>query len=139
MLEIKDPGRVEKRLAELIAAHSIHEETVIIGSNRQSLEQVKSLDAQIQVGWTAFEPTDENVDLALKIDCHHIGIRPDFLTPKAVAQINARGLAVRSTNVRDEAAMKHAVHCGAMGMTINFPEKLTTYLKALEAEQGAKE
>lgn len=139
MLEIKDPGLVEERLVELIATANTYVETIIIGSNRPSLERVKSLDPQIDIGWTAFEPTDENVDRALAMGCHHIGISPRLLTLETVDRINARGLSVRSTNVPDEAAMKHAIHCGVIGMTINFPEKLTMYLKALETEQGADE
>ena len=135
MLEIKDAGRVETRLALLIEKYDVYDETVIIGSDRESLVQVKALDDRIAVGWTAHEPTDENVSRALEMGCHHIGISPHRLTPEIVAGINARGLAVRSTNVPDEAAMKHALRCGVMGMTINFPEKLSAYLREL-AQQG---
>jgi glycerophosphoryl diester phosphodiesterase len=139
MLEIKDVGRVEEWLVELVAEMDVYGETVIIGSSWQALERVKSLDAQIEIGWTAFEPTDENVDRALNLGCHHIGINPQALTPEVVAEIKARGLPVRSTNVPNEAAMQHAVECGVMGMTINFPEKLAAYLRALETERGAGE
>ena len=65
----------------------------------------------------------------VKIGCHHIGCRHHTLTPEIVEKINERGLAVRSTNVPDEEAMKHAVACGVIGMTINFPEKLAAYMK----------
>lgn len=135
MLEIKDPGRVEERSVSLIRTHDVLAETIIIGSNRESLEKVKSLDPEIQIGWTAFEPTDENVDGALAMGCHHIGLRHHFLTPEIVESIKARGLPVRSTNVPDEAAMKHVIECGVIGMTINFPDKLASYLGELEANQ----
>ena len=129
MLEIKDSGRVEERLVELIVASDMYEETIIVGSDRQSLERVKLLDARIDVGWTATEPTDENVDLAPAMNCHHIGIIPRLLTRESVDKINARGLAVRSTNVPDEAAMKHAISCGVIGMTDNaeMQKLLTSY------------
>ena len=132
MLEIKDAGLVEARLVMLIVADELYKETIIIGSNRPSLERVKSLDRRIEVGWTAHDPTEENVAAALSMGCHHIGIGPHLLTPDIVARINARGLAVRSTNVPDVAAMKHAVSCGVIGMTINFPEELAAHLKSLE-------
>jgi hypothetical protein len=66
--------------------------------------------------------------------CHHIGLRHYFLTPEIVEGIKARGMLVRSTNVPNEAAMKHVIECGAIGMTINFPEKLASYLGEQEAD-----
>ena len=134
MLEIKDPGRVEERSVSLIRSNDVLAETITIGSNRESLEKVKSLDPEIQVGWTAFEPTEENVDGALAMGCHHIGLRHYFLTPEIIEGIKARGMLVRSTNVPNEAAMKHVIECGAIGMTINFPEKLASYLGEQEAD-----
>jgi len=134
MLEVKDPGHVEERLVSLMHSNDVLTETIIIGSNRESLEKVKSLDVHIQVGWTAFEPTDENIDGALAMGCHHIGLRSHLLTPEIVESIHARGLPVRSTNVPDEAAMRHVIECGVIGMTINFPEKLASYLGGLEAD-----
>lgn len=135
MLEIKSVGRVEERLVELIEEYGVHGETIIIGSDRDSLVKVKDLDSRVEVGWTAFEPTDENVSLAIKMGCHHIGCSPNLLTPEIVAEANHRGIQVRSTNVPDLEAMRHAVFCGVIGMTINFPEKLTAYLQELGIPQ----
>jgi glycerophosphoryl diester phosphodiesterase len=132
MLEIKAPEHVEERLVELIAAGDHYDETVIIGSNRNALVQVKSLDARIEVGWTAFEPSAQNVELALDMGCHHIGIKPSNLTIDIVAQINSRGLAVRATCVHGMAEIEHVVSCGVMGMTIDSPVQLVAHLASLE-------
>ena len=128
MLEIKDAGRVEERLVQLIAADASYHEVVIIGFDRESLERVKNLDDRVAVGWTALDPSDAHVDAAIGMGCHHMGIRHDRITAEVVARINERGMPVRSTNVPDVETMRHVVACGVMGMTINFPEKLADLL-----------
>jgi glycerophosphoryl diester phosphodiesterase len=136
MMEIKSPGRVEEQLVQLIEAQDAYEETIVIGSDRASLVKVKELDPRVEIGWTAFEPTEENISLALEMKCHHIGCRHQFLTSEIVAAANTRGLQVRSTNVPDEEAMKHVVSCGVVGMTINFPDKLAEHLREIGIPQN---
>ena len=134
MMEIKDAGHVEERLVELIAKDDLYGEVVIIGFDRESLERVKSLDERVAVGWTALDPTDANVDAAIAMGCHHIGIGHKRITAEVVAHINGRGMPVRSTNVPDVETMRHVVASGVMGMTINFPEHLTELVRQLSQD-----
>jgi glycerophosphoryl diester phosphodiesterase len=128
MLEIKDAGMLEDKLARLIATHERYDQAVVVGSDRTSLLAIQEHDPRVSVGWTALQPTEENIELALQMGCHHIGILPEHLTPQLVSRIKQRGIQVRSTNVKDEKTMRHAADCGVMGMTINFPKKLLAYM-----------
>ena len=53
-------------------------------------------------------------------------------TPEKVAAWNAAGFTVRAWGIRDQQDMAHAYLCGTDGQTINFPDKLTAYLKDKE-------
>jgi len=48
-----------------------------------------------------------------------------------VEMLHSAGFEVRCHGIFDEALMRHAVDCGADGMTINFPDKLVEYLKEI--------
>ncbi len=133
LLEVKDAGLVEERLTYLISQLDVHESVIIIGFDRESLEKIKSMDNRIQIGWTALDPSDENVEAALEMRCHHIGIRPRNIIRETVDRIQGRGLPVRSTTIPDEGEMRRVISCGVIGMTINFPHLLTAYCKSLAA------
>ena len=44
--------------------------------------------------------------------------------------LHEEGFVVRCHGISNEDLMRHAVECGADGMTINFPDKLVEYLEA---------
>ena len=46
-------------------------------------------------------------------------------------QLHEKGYSVRTWGVTTEETMAHVHRCGVDGMTVNFPDKLTEYLKNL--------
>ena len=53
-----------------------------------------------------------------------------------IEMLHSKGLAVHCWAVPNEELMRHVVDCGADGMTINFPDKLSEYLKAKGRHQS---
>ncbi|HCH07730.1 MAG TPA: glycerophosphodiester phosphodiesterase, partial [Dehalococcoidia bacterium] len=45
----------------------------------------------------------------------------DIVTPEIVKMLHDKGFVVRCHGIFNEDLMRHAVECGADGMTINFP------------------
>ena len=116
LLEIKDPGRVEEALVAAVVRHQLRHRSIVIGMHAEALERVKSIDLELHVGFTAHEPTEENVNRALEMGAHHIGILPRHVTPELVADCRARGLAVRAIHVHDETDIRRVLEAGVVGL-----------------------
>ena len=50
------------------------------------------------------------------------------MTAETVARWHAQGFEVRAWGVKDEILMRQVYDAGAEGMTVNFPDKLTSYM-----------
>ena len=62
--------------------------------------------------------------------------RADLLSPELVRRLHGEGFSVRAWGVRDEETMRFVCGCGADGMTVNFPDKLRSYLRSLRRERS---
>jgi glycerophosphoryl diester phosphodiesterase len=51
------------------------------------------------------------------------------LTPEKVEKWHEQDFNVRAWGIKDEHLMMHAYDCGVDGMTVNFPDKLISYIK----------
>ena len=55
------------------------------------------------------------------------------ITPEKVEKWHREGFNVRAWGVYNEELMRHAYDCMTDGMTVNFPDKLTEYIKEKDA------
>ena len=72
---------------------------------------------------------------ALIAQAHALGVtqlcpRANAVTPELVDRLHAEGFVARAWGVSTEELMQEVVQAGADGMTVNFPDKLITYLKS---------
>ncbi len=127
-IEIKDPGRLEEKLVHCIEHSGLREHCIIIGMDPVALEKVKELDPLQRVGYTAHEPSEENIARALGMDAHHMGISPKHLSKTLVAECKDRGLPVRSTHVHNDEDIRRAIASKAIAIVHSDARVLQQYL-----------
>lgn len=126
-LEIKDRG-LEAKALRLIAGYDLADHVLISSSKKECLHNVKALSRTQRCGWLVRALDEATVAEARDAGFETISPPAGKLAPEQVAAAHAMGLSVRAWGVRDEVLMRHVVECGADGTTINFPDKLVTYL-----------
>lgn len=129
LLEIKDPGLIEEKLAESIEESGLLDNIFVIGMNPGALEMVRDICSEIWVGFTCPQATPADIDRALSMGAHHIIVRNQRLTPEFTNSCRERGLQVLSTTVRTEEELERAVRCNVLGMPLPDPRRLHDYLK----------
>ncbi len=134
LLEIKDPGLVEEKLAESVLESGILEQICVIGKSAEALEKVRDICAEIRVGFTCPQATAEDIDRALGMGAHHIIVRNEILTPEFTGSCAQRGLQVLSTTVRTQEELERAVRCNVQGMPLPDPRRLHEYLKEHQSD-----
>jgi glycerophosphoryl diester phosphodiesterase len=63
------------------------------------------------------------------IERGEIKLNGKVVTKEEVEEFHKKGYGVRAWNMSDEQVMAQTVEKGVDGMTVNFPDKLTEYLK----------
>ena len=132
-IEIKARAEgLASRVADLIRAYELTEEVTITSFWRPWLDEVREYAPELPTGWLVpLGPTewdDSIIEQAAALGFNQVCPRANITTPELVRTLHERGFTVRCHGVYSEDLMRHAVDCGADGMTINFPDKLTDYL-----------
>ena len=116
-LELKQGGTAAE-VAALVHKYGIEATTVITSFSFERL------------GWLVKDREPETVKAAVDAGLYQICPPAALLTPEAVSELKAMGLSVRAWGVSDVSLMKSCADAGVDGMTVNFPDKLTEYLKS---------
>ena len=127
-IELKQQG-VEKKTADLIRKYQIGAKCVVTSFHYEELLKMRAYAPELETGYLTSGITPE-----LLIDMQKNGIgelcpKAELLTKETVQYWHSLGFRVRAWGVADEALMRHAYDCGVDGMTVNFPDKLTSYIK----------
>ena len=120
------------RVADLVRAYGLTDDVTITSFWRPWLDEVRAYAPELPTGWLVpLGPTewdDSIIEQAAALGFNQVCPRANITTPELVRTLHERGFVVRCHGVYSEELMRHAVDCGADGMTINFPDKLTDYL-----------
>ena len=120
------------RVADLVRAYGLTDDVTITSFWRPWLDEVRAYAPELPTGWLVpLGPTewdDSIIEQAAALGFNQVCPRANITTPELVRTLHERGFVVRCHGVFSEDLMRHAVDCGADGMTINFPDKLTDYL-----------
>ena len=119
-------------MADLVRAYGLTDDVTITSFWRPWLDEVRAYAPELPTGWLVpLGPTewdDSIIEQAAALGFNQVCPRANITTPELVRTLHERGFVVRCHGVFSEDLMRHAVDCGADGMTINFPDKLTDYL-----------
>lgn len=132
-LEIKADG-IEEEVKRAIDAYGVAERCVVTAFEIGYLRKMKELAPAQKVGLLTREVNGDVIASLKAIGAEQICPRADLLTPELVRSLHGEGFSVRAWGVRDEAAMEQVFRCGADGMTVNFPDKLSELLDVNENE-----
>lgn len=133
-IEIKGKSEsLASRTADMVRGFGLANDVTIISFWKPWLAEVRSYAPELSTGWLApLGPNaawdDSIIEQSIELGLDQVCPRANVTTPDLVSVLHGKGFVVRCHGVYDERLMRHAVDCGADGMTINFPDKLLRYL-----------
>lgn len=125
---------VAKETAEMLRRYDMQEKAVVTSFNYNYIKEFKEVAPEFRIGWLIKEINDKVITDLKVIGGEEICPKAEHLTKENVNRFHEIGLNVRAWGVFNEEIMKNAVESGADGMTVNFPDKLTEYIRNKEKE-----
>ena len=133
-IEVKGQAEhLSERTIDLVRGYGWADNVTITSFQRARLEEARAYAPEIPAGWLAREVDESMVEQARRMGLAGICPHGDFLDGELVDRLHQNGFMVRSWGVRDEEVMRRVVEAGADGMTIDFPDRLASYLKSRPA------
>ena len=126
-IELKMDGVAEQTIA-LLERFGVREKVILTSFNPDSIRAAKSYDSRYRVGYLFTEKEKDPVGVLRDMGGEEICPEAHTMTPEQTARYQSMGYSVRAWGVYDAALMEHVCKCGANGMTVNFPDRLTAYL-----------
>ena len=127
-IELKGAG-VEKDTADLLRKYSMQEKAVVTSFQLDYLQTFRAYAPEFQIGYLTESIADETLSVLKNMGAEEYCPEAHSMTPELVDAWHRMGFRVRAWGVYNEELMRHACACGADGMTVNFPDKLTQFLK----------
>lgn len=128
-IELKVPN-IEEKVINLLNKYNMKNKTVITSFEFENIKRAKTYDKNIRTGYLTTDISDNTIQKLLETGVDEICPKASDITVENVNKFHRLGLNVRAWGVSDEILMKHVYNCGADGMTVNFPDKLTAYINA---------
>lgn len=131
-IELKGAG-VERVTAEMIYRYGIEKKCVVTSFSFAYLEIMHGIAPDLELGYLVKRFDESTFENMKRIGCVEFCPEASDVTEEAVAAWHANGFRVRAWGVKDETLMRRVYDAGADGMTVNFPDKLTAYIKQKNA------
>ena len=124
------------RTGDMVRAHGMTKDVTVTSFWKPWLEETKMYAPELTTGWLVPLGQGNSWDDSIIEQSQALGLdqvcpRANITTPELVRTLHEKGFVVRCHGVYSEELMRHAVDCGADGMTINFPDKLIEYVGGL--------
>ena len=126
-IEIKQAG-IEPQVVDMIRKYNIQSKTIVTSFMLGSVRATKAYAPEQKVGLLTKEVTEELLAELQTIGAEQLCPYAMDVTEETVARWHAQGFEVRAWGVKDEILMRQVYDAGAEGMTVNFPDKLTSYM-----------
>jgi glycerophosphoryl diester phosphodiesterase len=123
-IELKGPG-VEEDTARLLRKYGMAGKTVVTSFQIEYLRRFRAFAPEFQIGLLTDSVEDTLLDTLAQMGAEEYCPKAETMTAESVAKWHAMGFRVRAWGVFNEELMHHVLRCGADGMTVNFPDKLT--------------
>jgi len=126
---------VEKETIDLLNKYSMREKTILTSFHFDNIRRAKEYAPDYRVGYLFGASETDPVGKMQSIGGEELCPQACILTPENTAKWHEMGYSVRAWGVSDVNVMQHVLACGADGMTVNFPDKLTTYRSKIVSER----
>ena len=127
-IELKQRGTAKVAI-DILRKYNIRPKVVLTSFIFDELVDAGEYAPEFKRGYLTNNITDELLEKMKKLGIDEICPEAHLCTPELVKKWHYEGFNVRAWGVYNEDLMKHAYECGCDGMTVNFPDKLTEYLK----------
>ena len=127
-IELKQPFTEADTIA-MLEKYNMREKTVITSFQLECLMRARACTGDYRMGYLAQDLNPLTLPVMETIGIREICPEAPLVTPALVEDFHSKGYSVRAWGVRDEALMKAVYDAGADGMTVNFPDKLTAYMR----------
>ena len=127
-IELKQPF-TEADTVAMLEKYSMQDKTVITSFQLECLMRARAAAPHYRLGYLAkdLNPLTEPVMEAIGI--REICPEAPLVNAALVEDFHKKGYSVRAWGVANEDLMKAVYDAGADGMTVNFPDKLTAYMR----------
>lgn len=127
-IEIKQSG-IEQEIADMILKYDLGSKVMVTSFMLDSLKAIRAYAPILRTGYLKGDFMDEEVQALLALGIEELCPKAENVAPEKVAKWHRLGFNVRAWGVADEKLMKHVYDSFADGCTVNFPDKLTEYIK----------
>jgi glycerophosphoryl diester phosphodiesterase len=130
-IELKVKG-VAKQTAEIIYKYGVQDKVIITSFIYDALMEIKEVAPDLKRGYLLFnldEKTRKEIEV---LELYEICPKGQNVTKEQVEEYHQKGYSVRAWGISNEQIMIETFDKGVDGMTVNFPDKLTDYLKKLK-------
>lgn len=127
-IEVKQPG-IEPQIADMIFKYHIEGKTIVTSFMPDAIRRIKEYAPELRIGLLKSGVTDETIEELKAMGADEVCPYSEEVTPEKVAKWHREGFDVRAWGLDTEAQMRKVYDSMADGMTVNFPDKLTAYIK----------
>ena len=120
---------VERETADLLRKYNMSEKTVVTSFKIEYIEKFKAYAPEFSVGHLTKDVSAAEISALRRIGADEICPLAELLSKEVVERLHSEGFRVRAWGVCNEDVMRSVALAGADGMTVNFPDKLTAYIK----------
>ena len=119
----------EAELADLIYQYEIEGKCIVTSFDIERIRNIKAYAPTLRVGYLAKSFDEDTIDDLLGMCADEICPHGKDLSAEDVQKYHRLGFNVRAWGIENEEIMRAVYNAGADGMTVNFPNKLTAYIK----------
>lgn len=130
-VELKADG-TEQTVADEILRRGIADKTIVTSFSLERLANMRKYAPTIRTGYLAKEVDGELLSTLLDMGVEELCPRATQVTAEDVKAWHRMGFNVRAWGVSSEELMRGVYDAGADGMTVNFPDRLTAYIRETE-------
>lgn len=127
-IELKVTG-VAKETAQLIYKYGVQDKVIITSFQFDALMEMKECAPDLKRGYLLFHLDEKTRKEIETLELYEICPNGENVTKEEVAEYHEKGYGVRAWGMANVDIMKDTIEKGVDGMTVNFPDKLTEYLK----------
>ena len=130
-IELKVTG-VAKQTAEMIYKYGVEDKVIITSFIYDALMEIKECAPNLRRGYLHYGLDEKTRKQIEELDLYEICPKGTDVTKEEVDEYHQKGYGVRAWGMANVDIMKETIAKGVDGMTVNFPDKLTSYLKSIK-------
>ncbi len=132
-------GGLARRTIDMVRGYGLTDSVTLTSFHKEWLQEAAAYDSTLPKGWLAPMGSaswdDSIIEQSKELGLAQICPRADLTTSELVDRLHAEGFVVRCHGLYNHDLMRHAVDVGADGATVNFPDKMADYLRAVGIER----